>query len=85
MKHISDIISKVEKADGCMVADLADLRKLAVEKANRATHFISPSLGNSGMGDISQNAGSIGYPTRQELGRAFAGESVPPTRKKSRY
>ena len=46
---------------------------------------ISPSAGDLGMGGhLSQNAGSVGYPTRQELGRAFIGESVPPTRKKSK-
>lgn len=43
---------------------------------------ISPSAGDilrDGGVHLSQNAGSVGYPTRQELG-----ESVPSTRKKSK-
>lgn len=67
-----------------MVADLADLRKLAVEKLKSNPMYISPSAGDSGIGGIHlQNAGSLGYPSRQEFGRAFPGESGPPTRKKT--
>lgn len=47
--------------------------------------YISPSAGDSGIGGIHlQNAGSLGYPSRQEFGRAFPGESGPPTRKKNK-
>lgn len=65
--------------------DLADLRKLAVEKSEQPMH-ISPSAGDSGMGGhLSQNAGSMGYPTRQELGKGLCRGLCPLPGKKQRY